>query len=120
MATILVVDDSATFREEMKACLTNEGYTVIEAVDGEDGLAKATQNKVDLIISDLNMPNMDGLTMCSHLRAQGNAALVFMLTTQINPSYKAEASRLAVKAWIVKPPNMTALLKGVAKVLSGA
>lgn len=103
----------------MKVNLTNAGYTVIEAVDGEDGLKKATEGNIDLIISDLNMPNMDGLTMCSHLRAQGNSTLVFMLTTQVNPEFKAEAIRLSVKAWIVKPPNMATLLKGVAKVLGG-
>lgn len=120
MANILVVDDSATFREEMKISLTAAGYTVIEAVDGEDGLKKATEGNIDLIISDLNMPKMDGLTMCSHLRAQGSDAIVFMLTTQSNPEFKAQATRLAVKAWIVKPPNMAILLKGIAKVLGSA
>lgn len=120
MANILLVDDSATFREEMKVSLTDAGYTVLEAVDGEDGLKKAMESKIDLIISDINMPGMDGLTMCSHLRAQGNATKVFILTTQANPDLKAEASRLSVTAWIIKPPKMAVLLKGIAKVLDGA
>lgn len=120
MANILVVDDSATFREEMKQGLTAAGYTVVEAVDGEDGLKKAADGNIDLIITDLNMPKMDGLTMCSHLRAQGNSAIIFMLTTQSNPEFKADAARLSVKAWMIKPPNMTTLLKGIAKVLGNA
>lgn len=120
MANILVVDDSATFREEMKASLTSAGYTVIEAIDGEDGLKKAMAGNIDLIISDINMPSMDGLTMCSHLRAQGNSTKVFILTTQANPDLKAEASRLSVTAWIIKPPKMEILLKGIAKVLGSA
>lgn len=117
MATILIVDDSATFRAEMKESLTGAGYQVLEAVDGEDGLNKGLNNEVDLIISDLNMPKMDGLTMCSHLRAQGSSVIIFLLTTQSTPELKAEAVKLSVKAWLIKPPNMTSLLKGIAKVL---
>jgi two-component system, chemotaxis family, chemotaxis protein CheY len=119
VANILLVDDSATFREELKIDLLAAGYSVFEAVDGEDGLKKATEGNIDLIISDLNMPVMDGLTMCSHLRANGNNTPIFMLTTQVNPELKTEAARLSVKGWIVKPPNKMALFKGIAKVLAG-
>ena len=118
MATILLVDDSNTFREELKINLIGAGHEVLEAVDGEDGLKVATESKVDMIISDLNMPKMDGLTMCSHLREQGITTPIFMLTTQSNPELKAKAANLAIKAWIVKPPVMAVLIKGIAKVLS--
>jgi two-component system, chemotaxis family, chemotaxis protein CheY len=117
MANILVVDDSTTFREELKMDLLAAGHNVEEAVDGEDGLSKATIGNFDLIISDLNMPKMDGLTMCAHLRKLGINTLIFMLTTQSAPELKAEGARLSVKAWIVKPPNKVALIKGIAKVL---
>jgi two-component system, chemotaxis family, chemotaxis protein CheY len=120
VANILLVDDSATFREEIKMDLIDAGYSVFEAVNGEEGLKMASEGNIDLIISDLNMPVMDGLTMCSHLRAQGINTPIFMLTTQVNPDLKAEAGRLSVKGWIVKPPNKGALLKGIAKVLSMA
>lgn len=118
MATILLVDDSATFRMEMKQGLAAAGYSVLEAVDGEDGLNKGLQPAVDLIISDLNMPKMDGLTMCAHLRAHGSTAIIFLLTTQSTPELKAEAVKLSIKAWLIKPPNMASLLKGIAKVLA--
>ena len=118
MANILVVDDSTTFREELKRDLEEAGYTVVEAEDGEEGLKLALKGNIDLIISDLNMPKMDGLAMCSHIREQGINTPVFMLTTQSNPELKAEATRLSVKAWIVKPHNKVVLIKGLAKVLS--
>ncbi len=117
MASILIVDDSMTFREELKATLAGAGFDVVEAVDGEDGLTQAEAHKVDLIISDFNMPNMDGLTMCAHLRDREVKTPIFMLTTQVNPELKARASQLGVKAWIVKPPNVAALLKGIGKML---
>ncbi len=91
---------------------------MVEAVDGEDGLIKAATANADLIISDLNMPKMDGLTMVAHIREQGITVPIFMLTTQSTPELKAEASRLSVKAWIVKPPNKVTLVKGIAKVLA--
>ncbi len=118
MANILLVDDSTTFREELKIDLIEAGHVVLEAVNGEEGLKAAMENAVDLIISDLNMPKMDGLTMCAHIREQGINVPIFMLTTQANPELKAEATRLQVKAWIVKPPNKVVLIKGIAKVLS--
>lgn len=118
MAIILVVDDSTTLREELKMDLTEAGHVVLEAVNGEEGLKVITEHAVDLVISDLNMPKMDGLTMCAHIREQGINVPIFMLTTQANPELKAEATRLAVKAWIVKPPNKAVLIKGIAKVLS--
>ena len=118
MANILLVDDSATFREELRRDLEEAGYSVAEAEDGEEGLKLAIKGDIDLVISDLNMPKMDGLAMCAHMREQGINTPVFMLTTQCTPQLKAEATRLSVKAWIVKPHNKVTLIKGIAKVLS--
>ncbi len=118
MANILLVDDSMTFREELKMDLVQAGHVVLEAVNGEEGLKLAVEGNIDLIISDLNMPKMDGLTMCSHIREQGINTLIFMLTTQTNPELKAQAAKLQIKAWIVKPYNKSALINGIAKVLS--
>lgn len=106
-----------TFRSELKMHLEPAGFTVLEAVDGEDGLNKAVATAVDMIISDLNMPKMDGLTMCSHLREQGVQAPIFMLTTQASPELKAKAAQFKVTAWIVKPPNFASLVKAIKKVL---
>ena len=92
--------------------------TVIEAENGEAGLSAAMENRVDMIISDLNMPKMDGLTMCAHLREQGVKVPIFMLTTQVSPELKAAAVQLALKAWVVKPPNFVSLTKAIIKVLS--
>ena len=118
MANILVVDDSTTVREELRRDLEEAGYTVLEAEDGEAGLKLAIKGNIDLILSDLNMPKMDGLVMCAHMREQGVNTPMFMLTTQSTPELKAEATRLSVKAWIVKPHNKVTLIKGIAKTLS--
>ena len=120
MANILLVDDSSTSREELKMDLVQAGHTILEAVNGEEGLKLATEGNIDLIISDLNMPKMDGLTMCAHIREQGINTHIFMLTTQTNPELKAQAAKLSIKAWIVKPYNKTVLINGITKVLAMA
>lgn len=119
MPTILIVDDSMAFREELKLNLLAAGFKVVEAVDGEDGLRQVAAHAVDLIITDLNMPNLDGMGMCSLLVEQGNKTPIFMLTTQSSPELKAKATQLGVKAWIVKPPNVAAIIKGIAKMVGG-
>lgn len=118
MPTILLVDDSATIRQELRCDLENEGHKVIEAVDGEDGLRQVATEEVDLIISDLNMPNMNGLVMCRHLFYKGSKAPVFMMTTQTSPELKVEAKQYGVKAWIVKPYDKDAILNGINMMLS--
>ena len=117
MPLILVVDDAQTMREALKDTLLPAGFEVVEAENGEQGLEKLRQHKVDLVISDLNMPGMDGMTMCSHIKEQGHAVPVFMLTTQASPELKAKAKDLGVVAWIVKPHKDEILLKGIKKVL---
>lgn len=117
MATILIVDDAKTMRDGLKELLTKDGFSVVEAENGEQGLETVGQQKIDFIISDLNMPGMDGLTMCSHIKQQGQSIPIFMLTTQANPELKVKAKEFGVLAWMVKPYNSDVLLRGIRKVL---
>jgi len=118
MPTILVVDDSQTMRDNVKELLLKEGFDVVEAESGEQGLEMMGLHKVNLIISDLNMPGMDGLTMCSHIKQQGYNVPIFMLTTQANPELKVKAKEYGVLAWMVKPYKADALTQGIRKVLA--
>ena len=92
-AAILTVDDSASLRMAIRIALTGAGYAVTEAVDGEDGLTKASETRFDLIVTDLNMPNMDGLAMIRALRAQPTQAgiPIIFLTTESDAAMKAQA-----------------------------
>jgi two-component system chemotaxis response regulator CheY len=105
-------------RDTLKELLVPHGYDVIEAENGEEGLDMLGQHQVDLVISDLNMPGMDGLTMCGHMKAQGYHIPIFILTTQTSPELKAQAKENGVVAWIVKPHKADILLNGIQKVLS--
>lgn len=118
MATILLVDDSTTIRQELRHDLENEGYHVLEAIDGEDGLRQVEKEHIDLIITDLNMPNMNGIVMCRHLFYKGSKAPVFMMTTQTSQELKVEAKQYGVKAWIVKPYDKEAIINGINMMLS--
>lgn len=119
MSTILVVDDSETIRSQLAGDLTEAGYSVIEANDGEEGLEKAIGESVDLIITDYNMPKMDGLSMCTMIKEKsgGKKVPIFMLTTQSRADLKARAKDVGVLAWILKPYQKAALLKATNKVL---
>ena len=117
MPVILVVDDAKTMRDALKGALTPAGFDVIEAENGEQGLEMLNQHAIDLVISDLNMPGMDGLTMCSHIKELGRNTPIFMLTTQTSPDLKAKAKEYGVVAWIVKPHKDEVLLQGIRKVL---
>ncbi|MFT3857605.1 MAG: response regulator [Aquabacterium sp.] len=106
MAQILVVDDSSTVRNEVSDFLKKNGLDVITAVDGRDGLTKLKGDpKVKLIVSDVNMPNMDGLTMAEKIRSElGNSSVnIVMLTTESSPIMKERGKAAGVKGWIVKP-----------------
>lgn len=117
MTRILVIDDAKTMRDTLKDLLIPAGFEVVEAENGEQGLERLGQHQVDLVISDLNMPGMDGLTMCRHIKEQGYQIPIFMLTTQTNPELKAQAKEHGVVAWIVKPHKDEVLLGGIRKVL---
>jgi two-component system chemotaxis response regulator CheY len=106
MAQILVVDDSSTVRDEVAGFLKRNGLDVATAVDGKDGLAKLRVDpKVKLVVSDVNMPNMDGLTMAEKIRGELNnkAVNIVMLTTENSPIMKERGKAAGIKGWIVKP-----------------
>ncbi|MEJ8307558.1 response regulator [Agrobacterium larrymoorei] len=118
-ANILTVDDSASIRMTTKIALTNAGYQVTEAVDGADGLARAKSAPFDLIVTDLNMPNMNGLEMIEALRqspAHTGVPIIF-LTTESDADMKARAKAAGATGWVTKPFDPENLVKIVRKVL---
>ncbi|CAM3208900.1 MULTISPECIES: response regulator [Sphingomonas] len=119
-ASILTVDDSASLRMAIRIALTGAGYTVTEAADGAEGLAKATETRFDLIVTDLNMPNMDGLEMIRALRQQPSQAGVpiIFLTTESDDSMKAQAKAAGATGWLVKPFQPEQLIRVAQKVLA--
>ena len=116
---ILIVDDSRTIRQQVNFTLTKGGYEVIEAEDGCDGIAKLKANKdVAMIISDVNMPNMNGLEMCEAIKADGTHAGVpiVMLTTEGSGDLINRAKAAGAKGWLVKPFKPDQLIAAVAKL----
>jgi two-component system chemotaxis response regulator CheY len=117
--TILAVDDSASVRQMVNLTLRGAGYQVIEAVDGNDALAKARAASVDMIITDLNMPVMNGLVLIRNLRklpSYCGVPIVF-LTTESDADLKKEAKDAGATGWITKPFQQPQLLAVVKKVL---
>ena len=118
-ARILTVDDSASVRLTTKIALSGAGYSVTEAVDGADGLAKAKAGAFDMIVTDLNMPNMNGLQMIQELRrspAHLGVPILF-LTTESDAGMKAQAKAAGATGWLTKPFEPDQLVKLVKKVL---
>jgi two-component system chemotaxis response regulator CheY len=117
--TILTVDDSASIRQMVSFTLKGAGYGVVEAVDGADGLDKAKSNNVSLILTDQNMPKMDGLTLIKSLRAmpQYSAIPILMLTTESGDAMKAQGKSAGATGWLVKPFDPPKLLEVVKKVI---
>lgn len=118
-ASILTVDDSSSLRMAIRIALNGAGYDVSEAVDGLDGLNKAKAAKFDMIIADLNMPNMNGLEMIREIRKlpiQLGTPIIF-LTTESDEAMKQEARAAGATGWLVKPFVPDQLLRIVAKVL---
>lgn len=121
MAKILVVEDSSTVRDEVAGFLRKNGLEVETAVDGKDGLTKLKGSPgIKLVVSDVNMPNMDGLTMVEKIRGElGNAAVnVVMLTTESSPAMKERGKAAGVRGWIVKPFRGEAVLETFRKLAS--
>lgn len=119
MRTILIVDDSVSMRQMVNYTLKQGGYDVIEAENGQDGLNKLEGANVHLIISDLNMPVMDGITMIQQIRKQPahKTKPILMLTTEGLASKKEAGKAAGATGWIVKPFDPEKLLQTVAKVL---
>jgi two-component system chemotaxis response regulator CheY len=119
MKQILTVDDSASIRQMVSFTLTKAGYQVAEAVDGKDGLAKAGKMKVDLIVTDLNMPNMDGIEMIAAIRKLPGYGFtpILMLTTESQVEKKDAGRKAGATGWIVKPFNADQLVATVQKLV---
>lgn len=119
MAKILAVDDSASMRQMVAFTLKGAGHDVVEAVDGVDALAKAKLDKFDLVISDVNMPNMDGITLIAELRALPAFKFtpMLMLTTESTGDKKQQGKAAGATGWIVKPFNPDQLLATIGKVI---
>ncbi len=118
--TIMTVDDAATMRKMIAFTLKGAGHDVVEASDGVEALKTLQTRPVDLVITDVNMPNMDGLTLTRSLRALPQFARtpIVLLTTESAPEKKAEGKAAGATGWIVKPFQQDQLLAVVAKVLA--
>lgn len=116
---ILVVDDSETVRQVLQLALGNAGYKVVEAEDGFDALEKLSVVPVDMLITDLNMPNMDGLELIKKVRQEGHHRFtpIVMLTTESSEEKKKAGREAGASGWIVKPFKPEQLLKVVKMVL---
>lgn len=119
MTTILAVDDSASMRQMVSFTLKGAGYNVVEAVDGVDALNKAKAQAFDCVVTDVNMPNKDGITLIKDLRALPNYKFtpLLMLTTEAGMDKKQQGKEAGATGWIVKPFNPDQLLKTIKKVL---
>ncbi|AVO53618.1 response regulator [Ectopseudomonas mendocina] len=117
--TILIVDDSASIRQVVGMTLKSAGYDVLEGIDGKDALGKLDGRKVHLIISDVNMPNMDGITFLKNVKQLPAYKFtpVIMLTTEAGDNKKAEGQAAGAKAWVVKPFQPAQMLTAVSKLI---
>jgi two-component system chemotaxis response regulator CheY len=116
---ILTVDDSASIRQMVSFTLKEAGYEVSEAFDGVDAVNKSLNNQFNLVITDLNMPNMDGITLIKKLRENPNYKFtpIIMLTTESQETKKQEGKAAGATGWIVKPFTPEQLVAVVKKVL---
>jgi len=117
--TILIVDDSASIRQVVGIALRGAGYNVIDACDGKDALSKMTGEKIHLIISDVNMPNMDGITFLKEVKKHPRYKFtpVIMLTTEAGQDKMTEGRAAGAKAWVVKPFKPPQMLDAVSKLV---
>src|SRR3990167_4970690 len=116
--SILIIDDSASIRQMLGFTLRSAGYEVDEAVDGRDGLGKAQRKSYQLVFTDQNMPNMDGLTLIKSLRGLPNyrSVPILMLTTEAADSMKLQGREAGATGWLVKPFDPPKLLEVTKKV----
>ena len=117
--TIMIVDDSASIRQVVGIALKGAGYDVLEACDGKDALSKLTGQKVNLIITDVNMPNMDGITFVKEVKKLDAYKFtpMMMLTTESADDKKQAGRTAGAKAWLTKPFQAPTLLDAVSKLV---
>jgi two-component system chemotaxis response regulator CheY len=117
--TIMIVDDSASLRQVVHIALQGAGYDIVEGCDGKDALSKLTGQKIHLIISDVNMPNMDGITFVKEVKKLPNYKFtpIIMLTTESQEAKKQEGQAAGAKAWVVKPFKPEQMLMAVSKLI---
>lgn len=117
--TVLVVDDSASIRATITMTLENAGFSVLEADDGHEAMARLEQQRVHLIISDLNMSGMDGMTLLRQVKAQEATRYLpfIMLTTENSPQIRQEGFEAGARIWLTKPFEPLALLDHIYKVV---
>jgi two-component system chemotaxis response regulator CheY len=115
---ILIVDDSKAIRQSISFVLDQGGYGVVEACDGADGLVKLEAEKVDLIITDVNMPNLDGISFIKEIRKKDSLKYIpiLVLTTESQKTVMEEGKAAGATGWIVKPFSTDKLLAAVKKV----
>lgn len=116
---ILIADDSESIRELVELTLRTAGYDVVKTIDGEDALQQLKENEVNLVITDLNMPKMDGINLIRAIRAIDDylALPVLLLTTESQAAKKEEAKAAGATGWIVKPFVQDKLLAVVQKII---
>ncbi|MBF0224863.1 MAG: response regulator [Desulfobacterales bacterium] len=116
---IMTVDDSKSIRQMVSFTLKQEGYTVVEAIDGKDALEQINKTPVNMVITDLNMPKMDGIELIKSLRSEPKFKFmpIIMLTTESQASKKQEGKAAGATGWIVKPFKPEQLLAVIKKVL---
>jgi len=115
--TILIAEDSASMRQLISFTLKAAGFDVIESEDGKDALSKVNGTQIDMVISDLNMPTMDGIELLKQLRSDANFKFtpIVMLTTESQASKVVEAKLAGVSGWIIKPFDPEKLIETVKK-----
>jgi two-component system chemotaxis response regulator CheY len=119
MQSILAVDDSASMRQMVSFTLKGAGYNVIEAADGQEALEKARSQHVDLVLTDQNMPRMDGITLVMQLRTMQSFAgtPMLILTTESSDEMKAKGRAAGATGWLVKPFDPAKLLDVIKRVI---
>jgi two-component system chemotaxis response regulator CheY len=119
MKTILITDDSESIRELLSFTLENAGYKILSAVDGEDALKHLTGSEIDLVLTDLHMPKLDGIGLIKKIRAKQEYQYVpiLFLTTESQSEKKEEAKAAGATGWIVKPFVPEKLLATISKII---
>jgi two-component system chemotaxis response regulator CheY len=119
MHSILAVDDSASMRQMVSFTLKSAGYNVVEAVDGQDAYEKAQGRSFDLVLTDQNMPRMDGISLTKKLRetAQFKSTPILMLTTESSDQMKQAGRAAGATGWLVKPFDPNKLIEVIQKVI---